>query len=325
MISISVIIITQGRPDHLMKCLSSLQVLPKDLELVVVSNGEVLDERIKDYITDSFSHFQIIETPNRLAPGEARNVAIKVTRDSEWFFFLDDDAYLAPDYWDVAQKYLLLKETDVLGGPDMAPADMSYFAQAVSTVLTSPFCTGLTFSRHYPLGKRIQFATEENLTSAQLWIRKKLFDHVEFPVLYQRGEESLVLAKLSSMGFGMFYHPKLRIYHYRRTSFLSVLKVNFKGGYYRSQMMKEKVEFSWSYFLPSAFVLLHLSAFVDLKSFLDLAQLYMLLIACISLGIAQRQRRLHTAPVVFLLHYFIVMTYGLGFMWGRIHKISQKS
>lgn len=323
MISISLIIITQGRPDHLMKCLSSVLELPKDLELIVISNGEVLEERVRDYIAQNFSHFNIIETPSKLTPGEARNLAIKNTTESEWLFFLDDDAYLAQGYWEIAQKYLLLKETDVLGGPDMAPPDMSYFSQAVSTVLTSPFCTGLTFSRHYPLGKRIQFATEENLTSAQLWIRRKLFDHLEFPTRYKRGEESLVLAKLSEMGFGMFYHPKLRIYHYRRSHLFAVLKVNFKGGYYRSQMMKEKVDFSWSYFLPSIFVLLHLSAFFDFSSFLDLAKIYLLLITCISLGISQRQRKLHTAPVVFLLHYFIVMTYGLGFMWGRIHKVSK--
>ncbi|MFA5582894.1 MAG: glycosyltransferase [Bacteriovoracaceae bacterium] len=325
MISVSVIIITQGRAELLMKCLSSLQQLPKEMELILVSNGEAIDEKIREYVEKSFSKKKIVETPQVLSPGEARNLAIKESSDSEWLLFLDDDAYLSPNYWEVAQRYIVQKETDVLGGPDMAPSDMGYFSRAVATVLTSPFCTGLTFSRHFPLGKKIQFASEENLTSANLWVRRKLFESVDFPTLYKRGEESLVLAKFAEMGFGMFYHPKLRIYHYRRNSLSEVLKVNFKGGYYRSQMMKEKVDLSWSYYLPSAFILLHFTAFYDFKTFLELVVIYLSLIACISLGISQRQGNFATAPMVFILHYLIVVTYGLGFMWGRLHKMPKSS
>lgn len=320
MISVSTIIITHGRLELLTKCLQSLSQLPKDFELVVVSNGENLPELAKSYIEENFNHAQIIETPEKIAAGEARNLAISKTRDSEWLFFLDDDAYLMDGYWEFAQKYLAQKETDVLGGPDMAPKDMGYFAKAVAVTISSPFCTGLTFSRHFPLGKKLQFATEENLTSANLWIRKKYFKTLTFSSKYLRGEESLLLAKLTDMAVGMFYHPKLRIFHYRRTNLLSILNVNFRGGLYRARMMREKVDFSWSYFLPSAFVLLHLTALVDMANFLELAKIYALLIACISLGISQRQRSLISAPLVFFLHYMIVVTYGLGFMCGVIHR-----
>lgn len=323
MISVSTIIITHGRLEILMKCLQSLRQLPEDLELIIVSNGEVLPDLAREFIAENFSSSQVVETPQRLSPGEARNLAISKARESEWLFFLDDDAYLMENYWELAQKYLVLNETEVLGGPDMAPKDMGYFAKAVATTLSSPFCTGLTFSRHYPLGKKLQIATEENLSSANLWIRKKCFDNLEFSNKYLRGEESLLLAKLTDMGIGIFYHPRLRIFHYRRNNLWAILQVNYKGGFYRARMMHEKVDFSWSYFLPSLFVILHLTSLFDMANFLELAKLYILIIACVSLGISQRQRTMITAPLVFLLHYIIVFTYGLGFIRGIIHRGSK--
>lgn len=324
MITISTIVITEGREEHLMKCLSSLLQLPKDSELILLVNGHELEQEIKNFITENFSSSQVIEQEARLSPGEAKNLCLSKTQ-KEWIFFISPRASLEEGYWEKVQSFLKQKEIDVLGGPDTAPTDMGYLAQAHATAVSSPFCSGLTFSRHYSQGKKMQFATEENLTGSNLWIRKKLFEHVSFPTKYQKGEESLVLAKLSDMGFGLFYHPKLRVVLYRNSDFSSILKESFSGGYYRSLMMKEKVDFSWSYYLPTLFILFHLTVFIDPYSFLELARIYLLLIACLSIGIAQRQKRLSTAPLVFVLHYLIVFAYGFGFMSARIYNKTKKA
>ena len=319
---ITVIIITQGRLKLLMKCLESLKQFPEESEIVLVSNGEVLEVDARTFIEQNFKNHQILESNEVYSAGKARNWAISQSKPSDWVFFVDDDAYLPQNYWTTAMKYLGQKEVDILGGADISPRDMGYFAKAVAITLMSPFCTGLTFSRHYPLGKKIQFATEENLTSAQLWVRRKILDEVKFPENYRRGEESYFLNELSSKNVGMFYHPQLKLFHYRRESLWQIVKINFRGGLYRSLMMRKKKGFSGSYYLPSLFVLLHGIAFYDLSMFFELVKIYTLLIGCISLGLAQRQREFITFPLVFCLHYIIVASYGLGFLKGRLHKIT---
>ncbi|HLW58232.1 MAG TPA: glycosyltransferase [Bacteriovoracaceae bacterium] len=325
MISISVIIVTQGPKEHLIKCLSSLRQLPRDCELILIGNGVVLDESVKSSLNDYFTHTKVIESQEKISPGEARNLALAQVGDTEWIYFIDEKASMEEGYWEKVEPLLTKKEMDVIGGPSIAAPDLGYFSEAVATVMTSPFCTGLTFSRHYPLGKKIQFASEENLSLVNLWVRKNLFSLISFPGKYAKGEESLVLAKFSEKGFGLYYHPKLRVSRLWPTNLNEVLKESFLGGYYRSLLMKEKVDFSWSYYLPSVFILLHLSLFLDFTSFLELAKIYVLLIACISLGISQRQGTLKTAPVVFFLHYVIVVTYGFGFMAARIYNPTKKS
>lgn len=319
---ITVIIITQGRLKLLMKCLESLRQFPEGVEIVLVSNGEVLDSGARAFLEENFKNHKILESTEVFAAGKARNWALAEADPSEWVFFIDDDAYLPQNYWTTVMKYLGQKEVDVLGGADVTPPDMSYFAKAVAITLMSPFCTGLTFSRHYPLGKKIQFATEENLTSAQLWVRRKILDEVKLPEGYRRGEESYFLKELSDKNVGMYYHPQLKLFHYRRDSLRQIVKINFQGGFFRSLMMREKSGFSGSYYLPSVFVLLHFLAFYDWSIFLELAKIYILLIGCISLGISQRQRAFSTFPLVFFLHYVIVASYGLGFLKGRLQKIS---
>ena len=321
---ITVIIITQGRLKLLMKCLESLRQFPSETQLILLSNGEKLGDEARSLVSGMFAHSEILETQEVLNAGMARNLAIKSVRaETDWVFFIDDDAYLPEQYWTTAMKYLWQKEIDVLGGADITPKGMSYFSRSVAISLMSPFCTGLTFSRHYPLGKKIQYASEENLTSAQLWVRKKFLDLVSFPENFKRGEESYFLQELSEKGAGMFYHPHLRLYHYRRDSLMKILKVNFQGGRFRSLMMRKKSGFSGSYYLPSVFVLLHFIAFYDLTHFMDLAKLYILIVACISLGLSQRQKDFFCFPLVIILHYIIVISYGLGFIKGRLEKVPQ--
>lgn len=319
---ITVIIITQGRLKLLMKCLESLKQFPDESEIILVSNGETLESEARLYLEQNFKNHKILESVEVFAAGKARNWALSHAAPSDWVFLIDDDAYLPQNYWTTAMKYLGQKEVDVLGGPDITPRDMGYFAKSLAITLMSPFCTGLTFSRHYPLGKKIQFATEENLTSAQLWIRRKILDDVQFPEHFKRGEESYFLKELSDKNVGMFYHPQLKLFHYRRENLWQVVKINFLGGFFRSQMMKQKSGFSGSYYLPSLFVLLHFLVFYDLGIFLELVKIYTLLIGCISLGISQRQREFMAFPLVFFLHYIIVVSYGLGFLRGRLNKIS---
>lgn len=325
MISISAIIVTQGPKEDLIECLSSLRQLPDDCALIVLGNGMILDESVKSYLKEHFTHSKVIESQENLSPGKARNLALAQVGDTEWIYFIDEKASMEEGYWEKVEPLLTKKEMDIIGGPSIAAPGMGYFSEAVATVMTSPFCTGLTFSRHYPLGKKIQFASEENLSLVNLWVRKNLFSLITFPGKYPKGEESLVLAKFSEKGFGLYYHPRLRVSLLWPDNLGEVLKESFLGGYYRSLLMKEKVEFSWSYYLPTVFILLHLILIIDFKSFLELAKIYVLLIACISLGISQRQGKLKTAPLVFLLHYLIVVTYGFGFMGARIYNSTKKS
>jgi glycosyltransferase involved in cell wall biosynthesis len=178
--SFTVIILTYGREELLTKCLDSLRPTDVSWELILVANGKVLPPEILEQAKGINSHLQVIENQRTLPPGKARNQALELAQ-GEWIFFLDDDAYILPGYWDIAKAHLLETASDVFGGPDSPAKGMNTTGEALALALASPLCTGKTSSRHRSFGKRPIEATEDNLTSCNLWVKKASIGAVRFP------------------------------------------------------------------------------------------------------------------------------------------------
>jgi glycosyltransferase involved in cell wall biosynthesis len=320
-VSFSVLIITHGRKELLMKCLQSLKILEGEWQLILLSNGEALSTEILECAAKLTPNFTPLQSTEYLSPGAARNLAFKSVQ-GEWVYLIDDDAYLTDHYWKIIKPFLSDERLDVIGGPDSPAEGMGYLATALAITLSSPFCTGATFSRHQSLGKKLIQADEEKLTSCNLWVRMGSLGEVRFPEDYQRAEENYFLQRLGQVGARMFYHPKLTVCHYRRTKLSKLLRPSFLAGYYRSKLIREKFTTgNEAFWLPSLFVFLHFLFFFEPITFWSLVKLYTGIILSVSLGLSARAGKIYLFPAVAFLHYFIVFLYGLGFIAERVRGL----
>ncbi len=311
------IIVTHGREELLSKCLDSLRPGFPDWQLILLGNGEVLSTELRAKARLLTDHVVFLEAEGKLAPGKARNRALREA-SGDWIFFIDDDALVLPGYWEIVLPLLKEEKIDVLGGPDEAVEGMNALATALAMSLSSPFCTGRTCGRHKPLGTKLRPADDQILTSCNLWVRRSAIGTVLFPEDYLRGEETRFLQQLAAEQRRLFYHPRLRVGHHRRTRLLQLLRPTFYAGYYRSRMMKEGAgRGNGAFWLPPVFVLLHLIVLIDGPLFLYLARMYVSIILFASIAAGTKAKRSGLIPLVAFLHYFIVFIYGLGFFFER--------
>ncbi len=318
MLKFSLLIITHGREELLSKCLNSLQIGQEDWQLIIVANGQKLSDQFLTLAKEICQDFTLIYLDETQPPGKVRNCALESMKH-DWVFLLDDDAYLPKDYFNKAYNSLLKQNIEVLGGPDTPASNMNAFALALGLTLTSPFCTGFTHLRHLPRKSELRKASEEHLTSCNLWIKKDLLLKVKFPDSFARGEETMLLLNLRKMGIIFYFDPQLYVFHHRRTKLKDLLRPTFNSGFYRSRVMKNQIGLIPSTFwLPAIFVLLHLTCLWNLVAFFEMAKFYIVLVAAMTILIVQRARKPRLFMKVFYLHYVIVFLYGLGFLLERI-------
>lgn len=316
MVRFSVLIITHGREELLLKCLDSLRPQGAAWQLILVGNGQPLSEEIKSRALGLTEEVDFLEFEQKETPGRSRNLGLALVKH-EWVYFIDDDAFVLPCYWQTVLPLLDQSRLDVLGGPDSPAPGMQNFSMALAITLTSPFCTGLTSRRHASRGKELVHIDEEGLTSCNLWVRTDFLKSSPFPENYLRTEETALLLDLKQRGARMYHHPRLVVAHHRRKDLSSLWHPTFYAGYFRSRVMRDKNKGAGIYWLPALFVVLHLSLFMNPSVFLLLARIYAGIILLMSLNLATRARHLGLFPQIALLHYVIVFMYGLGFLAER--------
>lgn len=317
-VSFSVLIITQGREELLLKCLASLRPPVSDWQLILVANGVALSESVLTLAKSLTAQVEVITLEAPVLAGKARNEGLKVA-SGDWVFFIDDDAYVSNNYFSLVLPYLEKPEIDVLGGPDLAAPGMTPFSDALAIALASPFCTGTTYNRHKVVGTKLTKAQEENLTSCNLWVRRAVLETHSFPENYLRTEEISLLGDLHAAGAKLYQLPTLYVFHHRRKRLRDLWTPTFYAGYFRSRLMKEKPHMKRDVFwYPSIFVLLHLVLFIEPYSFITLARIYATLVFALSLALCARRKKLGLTLRVAFLHWFIVFNYGLGFLAERL-------
>ncbi len=315
-VSFSVLIITHGREELLTKCLESIRPgIP--FELVLFANGLPLSPEFMKKLETFPGSVKISGSAVQLSPGEARNKAFLETT-GEWIHLIDDDSYWQRGYWEIVGAHLSDPNIEVLGGPDGPASPASYFQESVSIALSSPVCTGVTFARHKSLGNSLIAATEEKLTSCNLWLRRNLLETHRFPEDFRRAEETLFLQELQKENRRMFYHPKMKVGHFRRKSLPDLVRPTLGAGYWRSRLIRKHRGKGAMFWLPSVFVLLHLIFLVNPAFAMELTRIYVLIIIFISMGLSSRRNRFMHFPMVAFLHYFIVTLYGVGFLLERV-------
>lgn len=316
----SLIIISQGSDERLLKCLDALQVPEMDWQLILHIHGKPLADAVRAKAESLSSSVLILETPEHLNLGNAKNIALNEAQ-GEWVCFLSEDATLMRGYWDILRPSLSEARIDVIGGIDVMASGMSALSRAQGIALTSPFCAGTTFVRHLATGSKIQEGDEEKISQTHIWIRRSVIGHTRFPENYKRGDEVLLLQELKKKGVGMYYQPRLKVYLFRAQRMSEIFRSTFYAGYYRSKLMREKLTPSAGIFwLPAVFVLLHVMIVIDLETFVTLSRLYLAIVSFVSLFLASRAKSTWLFPIVAILHYFIVLIFGVGFLTERLFK-----
>lgn len=315
MVSFSVLIITHGREELLTKCLASLRP-DVPFQLVLFANGLQLSEELVKNLSAFPGEVKLTGSPVQLSPGEARNKAFLETT-GEWIYLIDDDSYWRKGYWEIVSPLLKDANIEVLGGPDGPASGASYFQESVSIALSSPVCTGTTFARHKGLGRSLVPATEEKLTSCNLWVRRELMLKHHFPEDFRRAEETWFLQELEKENCRMFYHPLMKVGHFRRKTLTGLIRPTLGAGFWRSRLLRKHGGKGAMFWLPSVFVLLHLLFFLNFGLATELARVYIFVIVAISMGLSSKRNRFFHFPMVAFLHYFIVSLYGAGFLLER--------
>ncbi len=189
-------------------------------------------------------------------PSENRNNGVKASK-GEIIAFLDDDAVLDLDLFKNAENFFNEHpEIDVVGGPQLTPKDDGFFAKTSGYAIESFFGT-FRMSKRYTQGKLELDTDETTLTSANCFVRKKIFSKVKgFDPRLFPGEDPEFFSRVKKTGFKLAYNPELVIYHRRRSNFFEFCKQFFNYG--KVRLEKEKIGKSLPglvFFIPSLFLI----------------------------------------------------------------------
>ncbi len=254
-------------------------------------------------------------------PSENRNRGIQKAK-GEIIAFIDDDARVNKDLLkNVEEFFNQYPEIDIVGGPQLTPKDDSFFAKATGCALSSFFGT-YKMSNRYKLGELNLNADENSLTSANFFVRKKIFKKIGgFNPLLFPGEDPELITRMKQNGIKIAYSPSIIIYHRRRNNYISFCKQFFKYGQVR--VLKEKInkkKIGLVFLIPSLFtlylILVVLLTIVH-KIFLLPLAIYLTIAVIFSIAISLRKNILYL-PLLPFLFLSIHASYGIGMLYSML-------
>ncbi len=256
-------------------------------------------------------------------PSENRNRGIEKSK-GEILIFLDDDAKINKDYLNNVENFLKkYSDVGIVGGPQLTPEEDNFFAKISGIVLTSNF-GAFKVNRRYKKGKTVLDVDETFLTSANLCIRKKVFNKIKgFNESLYPGEDPELLSRAKTAGLKIAYSPEIIIYHKRRSNFSSFCKQIFKYGFVRPKKNKiskgTPVLFTIPMFFAIYFMLIPLLTLISFLFFIPLFA-YILLAFVFSIYDSIKNRRLKVFFILPFLYLFTHLSYGIGMLAGYFNK-----
>lgn len=245
-----------------------------------------------------------------LNPSENRNNGIKKAK-GEIIGFIDDDAIVDKEILKRAEMYFNYVAIDIIGGPQLTPESDEGFAKISGYALENFFGT-FNMSKRYKKSRPDYFADESSLTSANCFVRKKVFDKVGgFNVNLFPGEDPEFFTRAKKACFGLVYAPDVVVYHKRRPTPSGLFKQFYNYGKARlkvAKILNEKPK--PFFFIPSLFVvyilLLPLLLAISLV-FIFPISIYVMIAFIVGLNIKPKYA-LDLVVCFFILHF----SYGLG-------------
>lgn len=256
-----------------------------------------------------------------LSPSENRNRGIKKAQ-GDILAIVDDDCIVDKNWLKNAESFFSEhKDIDVVGGPQLTPKSDNLFAKASGYVMSSFFGT-YNMSSRYKKGKLSLNATEYQLTSANLFVKKKVFDKVNsFNTDLWPGEDPEFICRVKNSGFKIAYSPNVIVFHKRRPTFLTFFKQFFNYGkvYLQYKNKAEKGKISLVHFIPTIFalylILLPVFYFINIALVTPFI-LYFILSLISSTFLTFKNKHISAFPYLPFLFFAIHISYGLGLLRG---------
>ncbi len=217
-------------------------------------------------------------------------------------------------------------EIDIVGGPQINSPDDKFFARAGGAAMTSFFGT-FTMSSRYKKTKPNLDADEFSLTTANVFIRKKIFEKISpFNTNIYPGEDPELFSRAKITGLKLAFLPDIAVQHGRRATLKAFCKQFFIYGRTRvikEQMVPTSFPKNMLFALPSMFLvgLLALSPLSWFSNYFLLPfGLYALTAVAFSFEAAVYSRIPLALPILPFLFLFIHISYGAGYLVGLTKK-----
>jgi succinoglycan biosynthesis protein ExoA len=173
--------------------------------------------------------YEILCLPGPGSPSIYRNKGADVGK-GKIIAFIDDDAMVHRDLLKNAKKFFEENPNiDIVGGPQLTPADEKGFARISGYALSSKF-GGWNTSNRYESKKLNLNADDTSLTTAILFCKKEVFKEVRFDEKLFPGEDSKFVIDAKKKEFHVAYSPELVVYHRRRPTIKKFVKQIFNYG-----------------------------------------------------------------------------------------------
>lgn len=220
----------------------------------VAANGAVPIVRSLDALDYPRDRYEVL-VERGANPSRNRNRAI-ARASGDVVAFVDADCVVPPDWLRAADAFLTARPAwDVVGGPQLTPASDGFFGRVSGYVLASRFGAG-RMSARYRRDPVDLHATETSLSSANLFVRRRVFERVGLfdPRLWPN-EETELLRRIER-GQGRIAHdPAIVVFHHRRPGLRTFAAQCFGYGRGRARQVTVSGERpSLSVLLPSAFL-----------------------------------------------------------------------
>lgn len=258
-------------------------------------------------------------------PSVQRNTGLHAAK-GDIIYFLDDDSEPAPDNLKRVAVHFADPEVEIVGGPNLCPADAPWIEKLFALVLTSKLAFGPSRARYCKVGS-VRPTTEKELILCNLAARRTTlvrlggFDEALYP-----NEENALMDNIQESGKKLLYDPEFFVHRRPRPNLKAFAKMLMTYGRGRAEQFRVNPgPGSVLNFVPPLFLLYLLvltPAFAWLGRFAALPLLaYLLIVAIEAFSLSLRGglvRGICAAPLVILTH----VLYGAGFWRGLFTKLS---
>ena len=204
---ISIIITTKNEEFNLSRLLKSMSDIIDKVEVIVVDAGST-DKTCE--IAESHDHVILISAPNTLR-GEGRNVGIKKA-SGDVIVFLDADTEITENWF--KELTISIKNFEIVAGYSPDPKGRELPRVPV-----------------YLNGQDLTYPT------CNIAYKREIFEKVgHFRDDMVTAEDIELNYRCVKAGYTIFYNPKMKVYHYQRSTRKGFAKQAFWNGYGRKQL-----------------------------------------------------------------------------------------
>jgi len=204
---VSIIITAKNEEFNLTRLLKSMSKIKNKVEVIVVDAGST-DKTCE--IAKKHDFVVLISAPDTLR-GEGRNVGIKKAKE-DIIVFLDADTEITEDWY--KELVTSMKSFDIVAGysPDPKGKDLPRVPVYLNGQdLTYPTCN-IAYKKE--IFEKVGYFREDMVTAEDIELNYRCV----------------------KAGYTIFYNPKMKVYHYQRSTRKGFAKQAFWNGYGRKQL-----------------------------------------------------------------------------------------